>query len=93
MKLNPRYNLSMPHSFEEVRQIACQLPADQRILLANSLWESVDTSSEGAAGVEAAWDSEIQLRLNAIDSGTVEMVPLEDVLARMDARLLAKQRG
>jgi len=83
----------MPHSFEEVRQIASQLPADQRVLLANSLWESVDTSSEDAAGVEAAWDSEVLLRLNAIDSGTVEMVPLDDVLARMDARLLAKQRG
>jgi putative addiction module component (TIGR02574 family) len=83
----------MPHSFEEVRQIACQLPTDQRILLANSLWESVDTSSEDASVVEAAWGSEIQLRLNEIDSGAVEMVPLEDVLARMDARLLAKQRG
>jgi putative addiction module component (TIGR02574 family) len=83
----------MPHSFEEVRQIASQLPADQRVLLANSLWESVDNSSEDAAGVEAAWDSEVLLRLNAIDSGTVEMVPLDDVLARMDARLLAKQRG
>ena len=83
----------MPHSFEEIRQIACQLPPDQRVLLANSLWESVDTSSEDAAGVEAAWDSEVLLRLNAIDSGTVEMVPLDDVLARRDARLLAKQRG
>jgi putative addiction module component (TIGR02574 family) len=83
----------MPHSFQEVRQIACELPVDQRILLAISLWESVDTSSEDAAGVEAAWDSEIQLRLNAIDSGTVEMAPLEDVLARMVARVLAKQRG
>lgn len=83
----------MPHSYEEVRQIAYELPEDQRILLANSLWESIGPGLDDAAAVEAAWDDEIKRRLEEIDSGAVKMVPLEDVLARMDARILAKQRG
>lgn len=45
------------------------------------------------AEIEAAWDGEIKRRLDEIDSGAVKTVPLEDVLARMDARILARQRG
>ena len=89
----PRYNLIMQHTYEEVRQIACALPEDQRVLLANSLWESVGSDTETPAAIEAAWDGEIKRRLDEIDSGAVELVPLEDVLARMDARLLARQHG
>jgi putative addiction module component (TIGR02574 family) len=83
----------MPRSFEEVRQIAFELPEDQRILLASSLWEAIDSGTDDAATVEAAWDGEIKRRLDEIDSGAVELVPLEDVLARMDARIQAKRRG
>jgi len=35
--------------------------------------------------LESAWGDEIKRRLDEIDSGAVEMIPLEDVLARMDA--------
>jgi putative addiction module component (TIGR02574 family) len=83
----------MQHTYEEVRQIACELPKEQRIQLADSLLESVGTNADGAAAIEAAWDGEIKRRLDEIDSGAVELVPLEDVLARMDARILARQRG
>ena len=89
----PRYNLSMQRTYEEVRQIACELPEDQRVLLANSLWESIGSDTVDPAAIEAAWDGEIKRRLDEIDSGAVELVPLEDVLARMDARILARQRG
>jgi putative addiction module component (TIGR02574 family) len=81
----------MQHTYEEVQQIAHELPEDQRVLLANSLWESVGSENDNAAAIEAAWDSEIKRRLDEIDSGAVELVPLEDVLARMDDRILAKQ--
>ena len=83
----------MPHTFEEVQQIAYELPEDQRIMLANSLLEGVDPNAENPAEIEAAWDGEIKRRLDEIDSGTVKLIPLEEVLARMDARILAKQRG
>jgi putative addiction module component (TIGR02574 family) len=79
----------MQHTFEEIEQIAHELPEDQRALLANSLWESVGSDTT----IETAWGCEVKRRLNEIDSGAVEMVDLEDVLARMDARLLARQSG
>ena len=47
---------------------------------------------EPDAEVEAAWEAEIKRRLDEIDSGAVDMIPLEDVLARMDARLQSRQR-
>jgi hypothetical protein len=46
-----------------------------------------------AVEAEAAWDGEIGRRLNEIDSEAVKLIPLEDVLARMDARILPRQRG
>ena len=43
--------------------------------------------------IDAAWKAEVERRVAEIDSGAVEMLPLEDVLARMDARILARQHG
>jgi putative addiction module component (TIGR02574 family) len=82
----------MQPSFEEVKKLARALPEDQRIRLAYSLYESVaDEEHASEAEIEAAWGDEIERRLDEIDSGAVEMVPLEDVLARMDARRKSKQ--
>ncbi len=79
----------MEHSYEEVHQLAHSLPEEQRIQLANSLFESVrEDDAEGSeAEVAAAWDAEIKRRLDEIDSGTVEMIPGELVLAEMERRL------
>ena len=88
-----RYNLPMSRTAAELLEDARQLPVDQRILLANSLWDSVDPGDDETAQIEAAWGEEIKRRLDEIDTGAVELVPLEDVLSRMDARILAKQRG
>lgn len=85
----------MQHSFEEIRQLAHTLPEDQRIKLANSLYESVSPDEEQASEAEiaAAWDDEIKRRLDEIDSGEVELIPMEEVLARMDARRKSKLRA
>lgn len=84
----------MQHSFEEVSQIAHMLPEEQRIQLANALYESVasyeDTVSE--AEIAAAWDEEIKRRIGEIDSGAVQMIPLEEALADMDSHIAAKRR-
>lgn len=84
----------MARSYEEVRQLAQELPEAQRLKLANALWDSVDEPAEGSeTEIAAAWDAEIKRRLDQIDSGEVEMVPLDDVIARMDARIRSRQRG
>lgn len=82
----------MQPSFEEVEKLAHALPEDQRIRLANSLYESVGEEEHASeAEIEAAWGDEIKRRLDEIDSGAVEMIPLEDVLARMNERRKSKQ--
>jgi len=77
----------MPHSFEEVRQIAYELPADQRALLANSLWESLDREENEAtqAEIDTAWDGEIARRIAEIKAGTAVTYSLEEVASDLRA--------
>jgi hypothetical protein len=79
----------MNRSAVEILEDARQLPIDEVDWLIENLL--IGEKSEPEAEVEAAWDSEIKHRLDEIDSGAVELVPLEDVLGRMDARILARQ--
>jgi hypothetical protein len=79
-------NRSAQEIFEEARQLP---PAEVDWLIESLLIREKEVPE---ADVEAAWDSEIKRRLDEIDSGAVEMVPLEDVLGRMDARILARRR-
>ncbi len=85
----------MSRSYEEVRKIAHTLPEDQRILLANSLWESVVSVENVADGseVSAAWNDEIKRRLDEIDSGAVNLVPGDQVRAEWIARLSSQTRA
>jgi putative addiction module component (TIGR02574 family) len=84
----------MAHTYDEIHQLAQELPTDQKLMLANALWESVGEAETGnEAEVAAAWDDEIKRRLDEIDSEAVEMIPLEEVLADMDAQLARKRRG
>jgi putative addiction module component (TIGR02574 family) len=85
----------MPRSFDQARQFALELPYEDRARLSRELWESLHPPAENLSQeeIDAFWDAEIKRRLDDIDSGTVELAPLEEVLARMDARILAKRRG
>jgi putative addiction module component (TIGR02574 family) len=75
----------MARTYEEVRQIAQELPEDQRILLANSLWESVDTGEGKAteAEIDEAWDGEIARRVAEIKAGTAVTYSLDEVAAEL----------
>jgi len=82
-----RYNLRMVHTYEEVQQFACELPVDQRILLADSLWESVERGEFDAteAEVDAAWDAEIGRRVAEIKAGSAMTCSLAEVEADLRA--------
>jgi putative addiction module component (TIGR02574 family) len=85
----PRYNIAMSPSAQKILEEALQLPPDEIDWLVESLL--IKDKSPAEVEIEAAWDGEIKRRLDEIDSGAVEMIPLEDVLARMDARLKSRQ--
>jgi putative addiction module component (TIGR02574 family) len=77
----------MQHTYEEVRQIACELPEEQRIQLADSLWESLDHGEIDAteAEIDAAWDGEIARRVAEIKAGTSVTYSMQEVEADLRA--------
>lgn len=83
----------MATSLKELKELVRALPPNQRLLFADWIYESVEEEdAEDEAEVSAAWDNEIKRRLDDIDSGKVKMIPGEEVLARMDARLAERRK-
>ena len=60
-----------------------KLPASDRSHLLQRLLASLDVDED----VEAAWDREADRREAELDSGAVQALPGEDVMARLRARL------
>jgi putative addiction module component (TIGR02574 family) len=79
----------MSRSAQEILEDVRQLPPDEIDWLIETLL--IKDDGEPEAEIEAAWDGEIKRRLDEIDSGAVQTVPLDDVLARMDARIQARR--
>jgi hypothetical protein len=87
-----RYNLAMPMTAHDLLEAANRLSHADREWLARELLHPLgDGSSE--AEIEAAWGDENKRRLDEIDSGKVELIPLETVLAEMDELLASKRLG
>jgi putative addiction module component (TIGR02574 family) len=80
----------MNRSAQQVLEDARRLPPSEFDWLVGELLQAGDGSCD--AEIEAAWKAEVERRVAEIDSGAVDTVPLEDVLARMDARIAARQR-
>ena len=81
----------MTRSAQEILEEARQLPPDEVDWIVESLL--IKDKSPAEAEIEAAWDSEIKRRLDEIDSGAVEMIPAEQMHARMIARLSPAARA
>lgn len=79
----------MNSNARHILEAAQQLTPEEKEWLVECLL--ADAGEDTPEQVEAAWEKEIARRLDEIDSGKAEMVPLEDVLARMDARLRARK--
>jgi putative addiction module component (TIGR02574 family) len=65
---------------------ALALSTQERGLVIDRLIESLD-DEPAEEGVEEAWADEIKGRVEDIRSGKVEMIPGEEVLRRLAARL------
>jgi putative addiction module component (TIGR02574 family) len=89
-----RYNFAMSPTLERLRKLAMQLPYGDRRKLSEELWWSLHPPAEDLPKkeIDAAWGDEIKRRIDEIDSGAVKMIPQEEVLVRMDARIAAKRR-
>jgi len=76
----------MSATLEQVTKEAMDLSPQQKLALAEFLLKSADVAIDPEA--EAAWDSEIRGRIQAIDEGRVVGVPYEEVMRSAAARLV-----
>ena len=60
---------------EDLMDNAFRLSTQERADLAARLIESLETEDEHDADTQAAWDAEIQRRLNELDTGQVKPIP------------------
>jgi putative addiction module component (TIGR02574 family) len=75
----------MDSQAEQILQSALSLDPDDRVEIAESLILSLD--EKRAAEIEAAWAEEIKRRLESIDKGQVQLIPADEVMREMRARL------
>ena len=74
----------MSANFDEVLSAALSLSPNARAMLADHLLSSLDTENEKR--IEAIWAEEAERRARAIDEGRTELIPGEEVMARIRER-------
>lgn len=69
----------------DVLDKALALSSQERGMVIDRLVESLDEGPPDE-GIEEAWDEEIRRRVEEIDAGRAEMIPLEEVRRRIVAK-------
>jgi putative addiction module component (TIGR02574 family) len=70
-------------SYEQVKEIALHLPVEDRSRLASRLLESLDDDDD----VSPEWLEEIRRRVKEMKDGTAKMIPHDEVMSNVMARL------
>jgi putative addiction module component (TIGR02574 family) len=68
---------------EELSRRAKDLPPDERVKLAEEILATVHGVDEE---VDVEWDAEIKRRIAEIEAGTAQLIPAEEVFARLRRR-------
>lgn len=75
----------MSNVLTDLKEKAAQLSEAERAELALSLIESLDGPAD--PDVEEAWRIEVERRIGQIERGEVELIPGDEVFARLRRRL------
>ena len=59
------------------------LPIDMKLEIIDHLLESISPTNKD---LEEAWKEEVERRIDEVESGEVELIPLEEVFAKMRER-------
>jgi len=75
----------MTDSAMRLKDELLQLSEDDRLELANVLWDSLDDEQAGEKeeGYDEAWEAELNRRMQEIESGTAVGRPARDVFAEL----------
>lgn len=75
----------MSKAFDEITREASKLPREQRLELASLLLQLNEDSADPE--VSAAWEEEIQARIQAVDENQIEGASFETVMRDAEDRL------
>ena len=75
----------MSKAFDEITREASKLPREQRLELASLLLQLNEDSADPE--VSAAWEEEIQARIQAVDENQIEGTSFETVMRDAEDRL------
>ena len=75
----------MAGNFDDILSAALSLSPGARAMLADHLLESLDAQEEKR--IDAIWAEEAERRAKAIDDGRVKLIPGEQVMAELRARV------
>jgi hypothetical protein len=78
----------MPKAAPDVLADALRLGPDARAEVAAELLASLDGPADPDA--ESAWDAEIELRIQAIEAGTIRLEPWSEVKRRIERDVLGR---
>ena len=78
----------MPKAIQSVLADALRLEPDARAQVASELLASLDGPVD--ADAEAAWDAEIDRRIQAIETGTIVLEPWSEVKRRIERDILGR---
>lgn len=67
----------------ELMDVVDSLPIDMKLELIDHLLESISPKSEE---IDEAWKTEVERRIDEVESGEVQLVPGEEVFARLQER-------
>jgi putative addiction module component (TIGR02574 family) len=73
----------MDTELEKVEAEALKLKPGERAALAQRLLASLEEDKE----IEEAWAQEVERRIAEVESGAVQLIPIEEALARVRAAL------
>lgn len=76
----------VPPSLQHIEAQALQLSPQEREQLAERLWLSLDAAST-QDDWRAAWAQEITTRVTELESGVAELIPADQVMARLRQKL------
>lgn len=76
----------MAATFEQALEVAMELCAEDRVILAHMLFDSVAEEADDDAGASAAWQDEIKRRIDEIRDGTAVTYDADEVMAELRAR-------
>ncbi len=70
----------MSHDYAEIEKSARLLSPEERARLSEAMIESLREAMP--SDIEAAWEAEIQRRIDAYERGEANLIPAEDVFAK-----------